>query len=346
MCGTPITGRYPWATEKVLKRYGDVVRIAPNELLFFTLEAFTDIYSAHVKNLEAFPKTNINNRGDKHGGLLFEQDPVRHRQVAKQIAPAFSPKSTRAKETRIRGYIDIFVEKMRVYGRNGVDVSKWCNWLAMDISADMAYNREMHQMRDMKNSVFLDVLLGFNAYTTIDQVSKRFPILGHLKVFFIPLSRIQSMKEMNQTSREELQRRIEKKGNTENLDFFEQLVPSKRVVPGNTDDFRHLEQVATQLLFAGFEPISVWMYSMLFQLVKHPKCLSILTAEIRSAFQSYDDISSVDLAKLEYMTACLEESMRLLPSNNTGLPRVSPGATVDKTYVPSGVTSSPFLIFH
>lgn len=32
-------GRYPWAIEAVFKRYGDVVRIAPNELAFFTVEA-------------------------------------------------------------------------------------------------------------------------------------------------------------------------------------------------------------------------------------------------------------------------------------------------------------------
>ncbi|KAI0534483.1 cytochrome P450 [Xylaria digitata] len=300
-----LSGRYPWATEKVLKKYGDVIRIAPNELLFFTPEAFTGQFE---KNIGLADKLDINDRGDKHGGLGFERDAVRHRNVSKQVAPASSPKSTRAKEPRVHKYIDTFVSKMRTHG-SGV-----------------------------KNSSFLDVLLGFNAYTTIEQVSKRFLILGKLKYVFIPFSRIQSMKDMNQTSREQLHRRIEKKGNTEHLDLFEQLVPPGRTVPSDPDEFRHLEQVATQLLFAGFEPVSSWIYSTLFQLAKHPNCLDILTAEIRGAFDHYDDILSSALAKLEYLNACLEESMRLLPSNNTGLPRVSPGATIDKTYVPLGVT--------
>ena len=34
------SGRYPWAIEDVLRQYGDVVRIAPNELVFFTPQAF------------------------------------------------------------------------------------------------------------------------------------------------------------------------------------------------------------------------------------------------------------------------------------------------------------------
>ncbi|KAL2048922.1 hypothetical protein ABVK25_010775 [Lepraria finkii] len=33
------SGRYPWAIEAVLNRYGDVVRIAPNELVFMTPQA-------------------------------------------------------------------------------------------------------------------------------------------------------------------------------------------------------------------------------------------------------------------------------------------------------------------
>lgn len=45
-------GRYPWAIEAVFKQYGDVVRIAPNELAFFTVEAqsgsLSSIYSQTI----------------------------------------------------------------------------------------------------------------------------------------------------------------------------------------------------------------------------------------------------------------------------------------------------------
>lgn len=35
-----LSGRYPWAIEDALRKYGDVVRIAPNDLVFFTPQAF------------------------------------------------------------------------------------------------------------------------------------------------------------------------------------------------------------------------------------------------------------------------------------------------------------------
>lgn len=146
------------------------------------------------------------------------------------------------------------------------------------------------------------------------------------------------MKEMNQTSRQELQGRIQRRGETEDMDFFEQLVPGD--VPTDPDEFRHLEQVATQILFAGYEPISSWYFATFLFLLKRPEYLDTLTIEIREAFSSYDNITTNALTKLEYLNACLEESMRLFPSNNTGLPRISPGALVDGTYVPPGVSVS------
>lgn len=38
--------------------------------------------------------------------------------------------------------------------------------------------------------------------------------------------------------------------------------------------------------------------------------------------------------------ACIEKTLSMLPSNNTGLPRVSLGAVVDGKYIPEGVSAS------
>lgn len=149
-----MSGRWPWAVEKALHEYGPAVRIAPNELAFFTPQAFTDIYSPQHKNMEDFVKTNFQNRGKDLGGLIWEEDPVRHRNVARQVAPAFSARSLRAFEPIIHEYMDYFVVRMKEVNpdRNptGVPLVTWTNWLAMDIAADLAWNEKMHQMRDSK----------------------------------------------------------------------------------------------------------------------------------------------------------------------------------------------------
>jgi len=80
-----------------------------------------------------------------------------------------------------------------------------------------------------------------------------------------------------------------------------------------------------------------WFYGTLVYLLEEPTAYRNLVHEIRGKFDSYDDITSTAVMPLPYLHACLEETLRLLPTNLTGLPRYSPGATVDGHYVPKNV---------
>lgn len=62
-----------------------------------------------------------------------------------------------------------------------------------------------------------------------------------------------------------------------------------------------------------------------------------LQHEIRTTFSNYSDITGDAVAPLPYLNAVIEEALRLFPPVSIGPPRVSPGESVDGTYVPSGV---------
>ncbi|KAK7731055.1 hypothetical protein SLS53_008857 [Cytospora paraplurivora] len=237
-----------------------------------------DIYGSHNKYLELFPKTQINNHGnDEHGGLIWEWDPIRHRQVAKQVSPAFSGRALKAKEATLHKYVDLFVRRMREFGGGpeGANLPTWTNWF-----------------------------------------------------------------------RQQLERRIRRQGAVEHLDFIEQLIPKDREPPKDPKEMRHLEQVAGQLLAAGYEAPALWFYATIYYLLDKPTILKILTEEIRSLFTSYDEITASRAAELPYLTACLKESLRMVPTVLTGMPCVSPGARVDGIWIPAGVVcqSSPFAM--
>jgi cytochrome P450 len=193
----------------------------------------------------------------------------------------------------------------------------------------------------VKNPVYLDVLLSFNAFTTVIQVFKRFPLLSPFQYLFAPLAKLSSFAAMEKTTRLCLERRIDRGGNTEHLDFFEYILPADSPLPTDPRELTHLGSVAVQVMFAEFGPISDWFYGTLFFLLEEAECYKLLSEEIRNAFKSYDDIKPGVLASLPYLHACLEESLRVLSGNNTGLPRISPGALVDGHYVPKGVRVSP-----
>ncbi|KAI1261146.1 cytochrome P450 [Xylariaceae sp. FL1019] len=344
-----LSGRWPWIVENALKKYGDVVRIAPNELVFVRPGALSDIYGAHYKNIELFPKTQINNHGSEaRGGLIWEWDAMRHREVAKLISPAFSGRALRAKEPALCKHIDSFIEHVIPDGQSeqGVSLPNWLNWLCIDISADMAYNREMNAIKSKTNPPYLDLIYGFNKFMTVTQVSWRFPLFSPLKYLFILSSLSRPHGDIKRHSRARLEERIRQKPG--HLDYFEQIVPEDREPPSDPKEMRHLEQVAAQLLVAGYEPPSVWLYSTIYHLLEEADSLRYLVDEIRGSFNSYEEITSDSVLPLSYLTACLKEGLRILPNtaSSHGMPCISPGTTVDGHYIPEGVVcqSSTFAL--
>lgn len=67
-----------------------------------------------------------------------------------------------------------------------------------------------------------------------------------------------------------------------------------------------------------------------------------LTREVRSAFETEDQIDLVSVQKLDYMLAVLDESLRMYPPVPAGGPRkIAPGGDVILgQFVPGGVSSS------
>lgn len=193
----------------------------------------------------------------------------------------------------------------------------------------------------MKNSVFLDVLIGFNAFTTVIQVFKRFPLLSPFQYLLAPLTKLKSLAAMEAATRTGIEKRIDRRGNTEHVDYFEYVLPADSPLPTDPREITHLGSVALQIMFAGFGTLADWYYGTLFFLLEEPECYKYLVEEIRNAFKSYEDITPEALTSLPYLHACLEESLRSLPNNNTGLPRISPGTVVDGQYIPKGVSVSP-----
>lgn len=173
------------------------------------------------------------------------------------------------------------------------------------------------------------------------QVSWRFPLISPLKyLYLVPM--MMGHSHIREHSRQQLERRIRRQGAVEHLDFIEQLIPEDREPPKGKE-LRHLEQVAGQLLIAGYEPPSLWFYFTIYHLVQNRSALDILTKEIRDAFETYDGITAGAAANLPYLTCCLKESLRFTPPLLTGMPVISPGATVDGTYVPRGVCHPDFI---
>ncbi|KAL2291495.1 hypothetical protein FJTKL_12885 [Diaporthe vaccinii] len=181
------------------------------------------------------------------------------------------------------------------------------------------------------------MLLDFNAFAPVIWVFRRFPLISPLRNLFLPWSKMLTYTAFRRRSEAELSQRVERRGATDHFDYLEKLLPSGGDAPANPREMAGLGVAARQLVFAGYQPVSELLYATLFYLSHESAAYAALMAEIRAAFRRYEDIIPDALAPLPYLNACLEEGLRLFPGNNSGMPRISPGTTVDGTFVPKGV---------
>jgi cytochrome P450 len=103
------------------------------------------------------------------------------------------------------------------------------------------------------------------------------------------------------------------------------------------------------LSYASFETSESSTRAILCALMRDPVRYRTLQQEIRSTFSASKPITDSQLLGLPYLTACIDEGLRLWPGlNGQFTSRVSTGAVVDGVYVPPGVSrmhSSPSLFF-
>jgi hypothetical protein len=91
---------------------------------------------------------------------------------------------------------------------------------------------------------------------------------------------------------------------------------------------------------AGTETTAGFLAGLFNQLLRDSRVLKKLQDEIRSAFKSDAEINFEDLVKLPYLTAVIEEGLRIFPSAPIGFVRTVPqgGDTIDGEFVPEGVS--------
>lgn len=81
---------------------------------------------------------------------------------------------------------------------------------------------------------------------------------------------------------------------------------------------------ASTLVVAGSETSASIITSAFYFLLTCPDAYQRIRSEVRSSFKSAAEINVASVNKLEYLLACLNETMRMMPPVPSGLPRVVP----------------------
>jgi cytochrome P450 len=137
------SGTLPFDMLSLHARYGDIVRIAPDELAFSHPDAWKDIMG-HKNGLPEMAKADWFYRPLVDEPLhVVNEDNDQHKRLRRQLAYGFSDKGMKEQEGLIRGYVDILLGKLREMAGAGdaITISDWYNFTTFDIIGDLAFGQ-------------------------------------------------------------------------------------------------------------------------------------------------------------------------------------------------------------
>ncbi|KAI2615863.1 cytochrome P450 [Hypoxylon sp. NC1633] len=328
------TGRYPYILEDVHRKYGDVVRIATNELSFATVQAHRDIYSTPSKSRKPFLKCGqFYNNGDV-SNIFYELDPVEHGKMRKMLAPGFSGSAMKSHEHIIHQYVDMFVRKVGeicVARRGaGIDMTEAIPWLAFDIMGHLTFGESFGCVANAQTSFWISIINDSVHAAILPSFIRRAPGLVLVVPFMLSLAAIRNLKKHYAYTLRTVRRRMNRP--SAERDIFAPVLEQGGVTE------TELVSLAQALIIAGADTSAVVMIAALYYLCASPDVLSRLQVEVREL--EYDQLNGAELSQLKYLNAVIEESMRCFPPIAFGLPRLSPGEMIDGHFIPKGTRVS------
>ncbi|OTA93459.1 hypothetical protein M434DRAFT_21441 [Hypoxylon sp. CO27-5] len=307
------TGRYPHILEEAHRKYGNIVRIAPNELSFATIQAHRDIYSTPSKTKKPFLKCGrFYNNGDV-SNIFYELDPVEHGKMRKILASGFSGSAMKTHEHIIHQYVDMFVRKI----------------------GELTFGESFNAVATGQTHFWITILADSAHAAILPSFVRKAPVLVLVVPFMLSLSALRNLKKHYTYTLETVRRRLNRASSSSaERDLFTPVIEQGDGIADETQ----LVSLAQAMVIAGADTVTTAMTTALYFLSTRPDCLAKLQAEVRAL--TYEQLNGVELPHLRYLNAVIEESMRCFPPIAFGLPRVSPGEFVDGQFIPQGVRVS------
>lgn len=168
---------------EIHKRYGSIVRIAPDELSFTHPDSWKEI-QGHVKQGQPEngkdPKIYDTNRDTSLVSAVRD----RHGPMRRTLAAAFSARAMVAQQPLINGYIDLFIQRLRENGEGGaksLNMTKWFEWVTFDIVGDLAMGESFACVQRSASHPFVDNIVNNIKVLPLSQALHYFPIPAVLR---------------------------------------------------------------------------------------------------------------------------------------------------------------------
>ncbi|RDW63899.1 cytochrome P450-9 [Coleophoma crateriformis] len=341
-----LRGRLPMETRKLHEKYGSVVRLSPNELAFNTVEAWNDIYG-HRNGRQDLNKDPIHvGAVDPLPGVqtISMADHANHARQRKALSHGFSKKALWEQEDIVQGFVDKLMKNFHGFAerKEVFDIVKWYNFITFDVIGDLSFGESFGCLDRGDFHFWISVIFDAVKAGAIEQATRRFATAGSttqiLMTRLIPSALRKQRADHLAYSREKVMRRLNDTKN-QRKDFIYYILKQAEVYDLSQD-----EVIVNAALFivAGSETTASSLASLTNNLLRYPEVYAKLKAEIREAFSSEKEIKLARVNELPYLSACIEEGLRIFPPAPIGFLRsIQPGGDViDGQHIPGGTAVS------
>ena len=332
-------GNLPHDVRKIHEKYGEIVRVAPDEVSFAAPDAWRDVF---------LPRS---------GRRPFDKDPVCYKPLPGQVPSvitafdytaharmrgllhgAFTEKALQDQELIIQFHVDLLISNLREKASSGiiVDMVDWFDYATFDIIGDLAFGEPFDCLRNSAYHPWVSMIFNSIRALTIAFAARYYPLVSIAFMKLIPKRVRENARDHHQLAVDKIHRRLnlEKKRH----DF---MTP---IIENNADlqkmSLPEIESTFSILIVAGSETTATVLSGITNHLVQNPRVMQNLFSEIRGAFHDEKDMTIESLSHLPYLNAVISEGLRVCNPAPSGLPRLVPagGEVVCGVWLPGNVS--------
>lgn len=334
-----LSGRRIFYVDDLHKKYGDVVRIAPNEVAVADIAGVSQIH----KIGSGFLKSNFYTKltPDREPGIFAMQNHHDHSARRKLFARAFSNSNLKSNwEAEIRRKTMLAVNRIQVGAAQpgkGADILKWWTLMATDVITQLSFGESFEMLEQGKQTSYIDAL----QLTLLGGVLRaEFPLV-HSLLRYLPFDGVHKMVTADEVVFEHgaiaIQNMRSGQGNSMNL-FGQMLAASNDCEKVALTD-KAVREEAGNLIVAGSDTTAVTLTYLVWAVLKD----SVLQARLEEEVNGFSD--ALEMAELEnapLLNSVIEETLRLYGAAPGALPRIVPshGMTVAGHKLPAGIEVS------
>ncbi len=320
------------------EKFGQVVRIHPDELSFVGPAAWQDIFASRPE----LPKPDVGTIAWPNGvrplpTVIKAEDHTRQKRI---LNHAFSERALKEQEYLLDKHSDTLISCLEHQvsissGISEVDVCNWYYLTTFDTIGDLCFSEAFRSLERAENHPWLAAVFKGVKRGKILTAFDHFPPLG-TAIRWCARQAVQDSLQRNfDWVCKKIDGRLAQKSDKPDLLKY---VLENNDRQGITRD--EIDSTVTVLLLTGSgDTAAAAMTALTYFALKNPRVLHQLQKEIRSEIgKSRENITVAAVSKLEYLDAVLREAMRMHAPVPTSNPRVvdRPGVQVCGFSIPQG----------